>query len=101
MMHAPGVHYYLDHLQSRSSTDSRTRGALREALRVPQTPPSPLAGEGWGGGWLQTPHMSLPPSLSLPRKGGGNAVALTFASLPPRPLLSTYRGLNVARRCMP
>jgi len=69
--------------------------------------PSPLAGEGQGGGYnehsaylnclvgqqehltvLSDPHRTnlvlgalwLPPSLSLPRKGGGNDVALTFAT---------------------
>src|SRR4051812_41815124 len=37
--------------------------------------PSPLVGEGWGGGWFRTLSLLLPPSLSLPRKGGGNRVA--------------------------
>jgi hypothetical protein len=35
MMHAPGVHYYLDHHQFHSSPDRRTRVALSEAMRVP------------------------------------------------------------------
>src|SRR5690349_15479654 len=39
-----------------------------------------LAGEGWGGGWLQTLNLSPPPSLSLPRKGGGNVVARAVAT---------------------
>jgi ATP-dependent helicase Lhr and Lhr-like helicase len=38
--------------------------------------PSPLAGEGWGGGYQQSLNLQPPPSLSLPRKGGGNRVAL-------------------------
>jgi hypothetical protein len=29
--------------------------------------PSPLAGEGQGEGWRQTPNLRSPPSLSLPR----------------------------------
>jgi hypothetical protein len=33
---------------------------------------SPLAGEGWGEGWSRALILWLPPSLSLPRKGGGN-----------------------------
>src|SRR5262245_25853221 len=77
--------------------------------------PSPLAGEGQGGGynkhsgcfhpmsdkcWSKTSDfqestrsksvarcaLSPPPSLSLPRKGGGNRVARLFATFPPRNL---------------
>jgi hypothetical protein len=40
--------------------------------------PSPLEGEGWRGGWQQIQSVWEPPSLSL--KGGGNAVALVFAT---------------------
>jgi len=70
--------------------------------------PSPLAGEGQGGGyhcasvsrltstneselslsnrmhWPKARCSSPPLSLSLPRKGGGNRVARTFATLLPR-----------------
>jgi hypothetical protein len=50
-----------------------TRQALRSA-------PSPLAGEGWGGGylarrtrpWAETPLPSQLRCADLPRKGGGN-----------------------------
>src|SRR5262245_23829346 len=42
--------------------------------------PPPLAGEGRGGGWFRIRNLLLPPFLSLPRKGGGNAVALAFAT---------------------
>src|SRR5258708_1284753 len=38
----------------------------------PQTAPSPLGGEGWGGGYLRAGVIS-PPSLALPHKGGGNS----------------------------
>jgi len=39
-------------------------------------PPSPLEGEGWGGGLRIHPaaRMASPPTLSLPLKGGGDAV---------------------------
>jgi len=33
------------------------------------------SGEGWGEGWQQSQHLQTPPSLSLPRKRGGNDVA--------------------------
>src|SRR5262249_21052070 len=39
--------------------------------------PSPLVGEGWGGGRNLRMSSWPPPSLSLPHKGGGNAVALS------------------------
>jgi hypothetical protein len=39
--------------------------------------PSPLAGEGRGGGCAaNVGNRGLPPSLSLPRKGGGNGGAI-------------------------
>jgi hypothetical protein len=34
--------------------------------------PSPLAGEGRGGGAIARPHGPPPPTLTLPRKGGGD-----------------------------
>jgi len=34
--------------------------------------PSPLAGEGWGGGVGKSDPAGMPPSLILPRKGVGN-----------------------------
>ncbi len=39
--------------------------------------PSPLVGEGWGGGWPHMHEQAAPPSLSLPLKGGGNDRAAT------------------------
>ncbi len=38
--------------------------------------PSPLAGEGQGGGKDEGRRVGLPPSPSLPRKGGERAAAL-------------------------
>jgi len=35
--------------------------------------PSPLAGEGQGGGWRQTPNSQLPPTPALPRRKGVHA----------------------------
>src|ERR1044071_3339962 len=101
MMHAPGIHCCLDYHLSQISSDCRKRMAFRGAMCVPHTPPSPLAREGWGGGWLQTPHMLSPLSLSLPRQGGGNVVALTFASLHLSPRLSARRGSRAPHRCTP
>lgn len=60
------------------------------AQRVHQSPPSPLAGEGWGGGYaansaLPASPPSRPPSaVDLPRKGGGDRAAshaITIASI--------------------
>ena len=34
--------------------------------------PSPLRGEGWGEGGATRIIRAIPPSLTLPRKGGGN-----------------------------
>src|SRR5258705_7797425 len=42
--------------------------------------PSPLVGEGWGEGWFWTRNLLPPLSLSLPHKGGGNAVEPLVAS---------------------
>src|SRR5215470_7414024 len=76
------------------------------------TVPSPLAGEGQGEGWRQsttreaevpaseyktTPVPMAPPSLSLPRKGGGNDVAL-FRLTPP---LHSRDALHVSVRNRP
>jgi hypothetical protein len=44
--------------------------------RTPLTP-SPLAGEGWGGGSEQT--KPSPPAPTLPRKGGGSQTGISFA----------------------
>ncbi len=41
----------------------------RDLLRAA---PSPLAGEGWGGGLAAYSELGEAPSLTLPRKGGGN-----------------------------
>ena len=52
-----------------------------------QPAPSPLEGEGWGGGWLRARCLRLPPSLSLPLKGGGNrASRVASACTSPRVL---------------
>jgi hypothetical protein len=40
------------------------------------TVPSPLAGEGQGGGWPHARCLLLPPSPPLPRKGGGSRPSL-------------------------
>jgi hypothetical protein len=55
--------------------DTRCSGTFRAPRMLPA--PSPFVGEGWGGGWFRILTQSLqpPPSLSLPHKGGGNAVA--------------------------
>jgi hypothetical protein len=57
-----------------SSKPIRTRTTGR-CERTRHNVPSPLAGEGQGEGWRQTLNLWSPPSLSLPRKGGGNARA--------------------------
>jgi hypothetical protein len=47
---------------------------------VPCSAPSPLAGEGLGRGVApDSVFPGAPPSLSLPRKGGGDVVARAFA----------------------
>jgi error-prone DNA polymerase len=38
--------------------------------------PSPLEGEGQGGGWRQVPNALLPLSPTLPHKGGGSSLRL-------------------------
>jgi len=40
----------------------------------------PPCGGGLGRGVLLVSAIAVPPSLSLPHKGGGNAVALSIAS---------------------
>jgi hypothetical protein len=35
--------------------------------------PSPSSGEGWGGGEGLSSVGAVPPSLTLPRKGGGES----------------------------
>ncbi len=60
--------------------DSHSWGATRTRIVIRcegerHNVPSPLAGEGQGEGWRQTLNLGIPPSLSLPRKGGGNARA--------------------------
>jgi hypothetical protein len=58
--------------------------------------PSPLAGEGWGEGWLHTQRLQLPPSLSLPHKGGGNVVAQLVATQVMRSCLASAVTLHFA-----
>jgi protein ImuB len=47
----------------------RTRESYEDAR---PTVPSPLVGEGQGGGWQQPRSLRLPPSPPLPHKGGGS-----------------------------
>src|SRR5262245_57192984 len=89
---------------------TRTRMQRERCEERCHSVPSPLAGEGQGGGyhcasvsrltstneselslsnrmhWPKARCSSPPLSLSLPRKGGGNRVARTFATLLPRTL---------------
>ena len=60
----------LDWFSSKATRARMTGRCERRRHNVP----SHLAGEGQGEGWRQTLNLrSPPPSLSLPRKGGGNA----------------------------
>src|SRR6185436_5550632 len=79
---------------------SRSTRAQDEGTVLPRTrsAPSPLEGKGWGGGGQQSLNLQPPPSLSLPRKGGGNAVAspgsttnVSAESASARKLISTGR----------
>src|SRR5690606_23149672 len=57
----------------------------------PQAPtglPSPLWGGAGGGGTPGFPESGIPPTLSLPHKGGGDAVASALASTPHRASLA-------------
>jgi ATP-dependent Lhr-like helicase len=79
-------------------------GASRDVsttARQARSAPSPLVGEGWGGGYQQTLNLPPPPSLSLPHKGGGDRVALSPPTTSdgahgtsPRKLISTGRDLR-------
>ena len=53
-------------LTGRPLSEWQTQWAKREEAALT---PSPLAGEGWGGG--SEPLKPLPPTPTLPRKGGG------------------------------
>ena len=71
------------------------------ALRRTRSAPSPLAGEGWGGGSTQAPDSPSPHSLSLPHNGGGNVAARAPSSTEygtrrsnERRLVSTGRSLR-------
>ena len=64
--------------RSRRADDARAMARRWAALSLPsaRSAPSPLAGEGWGGGLREKAPPSLPPSPSasagdLPRNGGG------------------------------
>jgi ATP-dependent Lhr-like helicase len=89
---------FLPSLVELSGSHSPVRGkAKRQMLPAP----SPLAGEGWGEGWPQNHNLPTPPSLSLPRKGGGNREALqspkidsTTRNEDQRKLISTGRDLR-------
>src|ERR1035437_8626561 len=41
----------------------------------PQQTPSPLVGEGWGGGWWRSAKLHHPPPPPLPTRGRGTATA--------------------------
>jgi hypothetical protein len=77
-----GAHGRLDLHRSKASRAHMIGRCEGERHNVP-SPHSPsktgvnalVVGEGQGGGWRQTQHPWLPPSLSLPHKGGGNARA--------------------------
>src|SRR5262245_57528194 len=57
-------------------TSSRAARAVRFSYRVVLNPyvPSPLAGEGQGGGRQASRLPLVPPTLALPRKGGGKQI---------------------------
>src|SRR3990167_1910129 len=60
--------------------EKMTRSCVSFLLRsTPPFSPSPLRGEGWGGGGASPSKSGTPPSLTLPRKGGGD-VDLPLAS---------------------
>ncbi|PWT92623.1 MAG: uracil-DNA glycosylase [Proteobacteria bacterium] len=61
-----------------------------------QSAPSPLAGEGWGGGSPKAGAEDSPPTLSLPRKGGGNEVG-TVSAPPPSPDAAVMAAREAAR----
>src|SRR5215217_9398310 len=76
-------------LGARSRQEHRARRAIPVSLMVERLhirrflngawralpAPSPLEGEGWGGGYLRPQKLWVPPSLFLPFKGGGNVAA--------------------------
>jgi hypothetical protein len=73
-----GVHTMIANLQ----TPAARAGAPDLAPRL--RTPSPLMGEGWGGGEKRRAFgMWLPPSLTLPHKGGGNSHRLRPAWIAP------------------
>jgi len=46
---------------------------MHSQRRIHRPAPSPLEGEGWGGGYYERSALhEIPPSLALPLKGGGN-----------------------------
>ena len=60
--------------------------AFRSALNATLWSPSPLEGEGQGGGYrANLPSLAAvtPPSLALPLKGGENALARLRRGCPP------------------
>ena len=59
--------------------------------------PSPLVGEGWGGGTNGKTGTVVPPSPPLPHKGAGSHHAPHPTHLPILPLYAAYRALLEAR----
>ncbi|MDB5653543.1 MAG: polymerase [Tardiphaga sp.] len=55
-------------------SDIEAEGGVAGPRRTDNSAPSPLAGEGRGGGEPQAPSPGAPPSPTLPRKGGGSAL---------------------------
>src|SRR6202034_4065775 len=60
-----------------SALDCFVASLLAMTARLAQPALSPLAGESWRGGEPQALTLWLRPSLTLPRKGGGNVKSYT------------------------
>jgi protein ImuB len=83
---------------------TRAHHCRSEDLR--HTVPSPLAGEGQGGGWLRTQSLPLPPTPTLPRKGGGSRPSVSqnqcaLSSSPEQDSLAPTRPIRLFKRPEP